>query len=111
MWVSLELGSKLTFSFVVGKANSTIAPLTQLLCELKEWLVCNYVWHSSLYGTVCWLVTQELVLTPEQAGGPKSTLLHLVASVSSAIYWNLKMTVLWPVMGLIDYIFKMLLML
>lgn len=83
-------------------------------CEPKEWLVCNYVWHSSLCCTVCSVVAQELAPTPGQPRGPKSTLPHLVlsgdtvASVFSGVYWDLKRRVLWSVSrGLMDSMSKM----
>ena len=37
-------------------------------CEPKEWLVCNYVWHSSHCYTVCSVVAQELVPTLDKLG-------------------------------------------
>lgn len=46
-----------------------LPPSLSLHCEPKDWLVCNYVWHSSHCYTVCSLVVQELAPTLVQAGG------------------------------------------
>lgn len=73
-------------------------PHTASSCEREEWLVCNYVWHSSHCCTVCSAVAQELAPTPGQTGGLKAALsvpgAKWWASVSSVLYWNLKMRVL-----------------
>lgn len=67
-------------------------------CEPKEGLVCNYVWHSSRCCAVCCAVAGELAPTPGQTGGLKAVLsvpgAKWWASVSSVLYWNLKMRVL-----------------
>lgn len=60
-------------------------------CEPKEWLVCNYVWHSSHCCTVCSVVAQELAPTPGQTEGLKSTL-----PLPSAKWWNSGFYLLYP---------------
>lgn len=72
-------------------------------CEPKEWLVCNYVWHSSLCCAVFarWLLRNWRPPLDKLGARNPPSLPHLVlsgdtvASISSAIYCDLKMRVFW----------------